>query len=62
MRKKAKYWIEKNKLNIIPKDPEYKLHIQSIDAFIDEDYERSLKLSRKAFKKYKSHMTLRLPR
>lgn len=60
MRNKASHWIEQNKLNIISKDVEYKFHIQSIDAFLKEDFKESYRLARLANKMNKSHDVLRL--
>ena len=59
-REKASYWIEKNRLNIIPSDAEYKIHIKSIDAFLKEDYEASRRLGYRANQMYQSHRKLRL--
>jgi len=58
IRERTAYWINKNKLNIIDSDVEYKFHIQSIDAWFREDYKKAYRLSRLANKMNKSHTVL----
>jgi hypothetical protein len=60
MRNKAVYWIERNKLDIPEKSVEYNIHIQSIDAFVKEDYEKAYKLAKRANRMNKSYDVLRL--
>jgi len=59
-RNKANYWIEKNRLNIILKDAEHRIHIKSIDAFLKDEYKESYRLAKLAHKINQSHDVLHM--
>lgn len=54
----AEQLINKNKLNITLRDPEYQMHIISIHSLIEEKYDKAYELAKMAYEKYTSRIPL----